>query len=692
MTQFKISRDSEFTLHGQQYIVIGQNGSTIHAQRMGDKRHFSFYLVELVAESSFEPGAGTAVQLESAAKERSSRISRLSEPEREQLSQRHQFITPILLWSDAKAGDKSAERKFVNTYKRFLQDGEGIRDLTQDKLIRRIVEQWGGSRATIMRLLAKYRKDHAVEDLIPEKGKGYTGRKDSKSLRIIHKRYPDIIQDVLSTRLDEKYIEILERVIKDYYLTAQSVKKSDICEITRILCSEKKIEPLPYVTIAKILGRINPEVVARARHPSKAKQDYDEVTRGYSETMALKPLDVVQIDHTQLDIDVCDDTRAYTIGRPWITLGIDVYSRYPWCMYLSFDKPSAQVVRRALEHGVFFKDTQEKCHTQKEWDVFGVPETIYVDNGKEFHSKEVERLVNEVMKSELMYRPVREPHYGGVIERLIGTVNRSVLSGKPGSRKGSVAELGDYDPNSNATLTLDELRELLTTYFVDIYANTEHSALPAACPTPRLMFYQGIQQWGNPVFMDEHSREYYKFEFLPSDRRTFNADGVRFHKVLYRISNRSDLINSDGTKYEIKYDPDDASIIYLKDPHHNGEWIELPAHRPSYEKLVGMNRYVFKKIKSQDKELGRQRNRSILGDKDIEEAQKRIYNQWRSGYEKGRRTRQEVNRANGNIQLIFPTEQTTTKKSRSIEGDEERLIQKIKAAQKRREGMGQGES
>jgi len=691
LAQFKIGPDSEFTLHGQRYCVIGQDGSTIYAQRMGDKKHVRFYFAALVSDSSFEPGEGMMVQPEGAHKGRSSRVSRLSESEREDLSQRHQFITPILFWRDAKAGDKSAERKFLNTYKRFLYDGEEIRDLTQEKLIRRIVEQWGGSRATIMRLLAKYTKNHDLEDLIPEKGKGSTGRKDSRSLRIIDKRYPDIIQDVVSTRLDEKYVEILEYVIKEYFLTTQSLKKSDIYEISKNHCRAKKIEKLPYVTISKILDFINPEVVARARHPSKAKQDYKEVARGYSETMALKPLDVVQIDHTQLDIDVCDDTRIYTIGRPWLTLGIDVYSRYPWCMYLSFDKPSAQVVRRALEHGVFFKNAQEKFQTEKEWDAFGIPETIYVDNGMEFHSTEVERLVNEVMKSELMYRPVKEPYYGAVIERLIGTINRSVLARMPGSRKSSVAELGDYDPDSNASLTLDELRKILVIYFVDVCANHEHPALPPDCLTPRLMFYQGIQMYGNPRFMDEHSREYYKFEFLPTNHRKYNVDGVRLGKVLYRISNRSDLIGPDKPKYEIKYDPDDVSAIYLKDPHHAGEWIELPAHKPRYEKLAGMNGYLFRKVQLKMKELGRERNRSILGDQDIEIGQQRIYDEWRSGYTKKRQVRQELNRANGNVQIAYPTEQAMTKASPSSE-DEERLIEKIKATQKRRERMEQSES
>jgi hypothetical protein len=42
---------------------------------------------------------------------------------------------------------------------------------------------------------------------------------------------------------------------------------------------------------------------------------------------AQRPLDLVQIDHTKLDIIVVDDEQRLPIGRPWITLAIDVYSR-----------------------------------------------------------------------------------------------------------------------------------------------------------------------------------------------------------------------------------------------------------------------------------------------------------------------------------------------------------------------------
>jgi putative transposase len=38
-------------------------------------------------------------------------------------------------------------------------------------------------------------------------------------------------------------------------------------------------------------------------------------------------MDVLQIDHTPVDVMVVDAERRLSIGRPWLTVAIDVASR-----------------------------------------------------------------------------------------------------------------------------------------------------------------------------------------------------------------------------------------------------------------------------------------------------------------------------------------------------------------------------
>ena len=43
--------------------------------------------------------------------------------------------------------------------------------------------------------------------------------------------------------------------------------------------------------------------------------------------VATSPLEIVQIDHTQSDIEVVDDWFRRAIGRPWLSVAIDVATR-----------------------------------------------------------------------------------------------------------------------------------------------------------------------------------------------------------------------------------------------------------------------------------------------------------------------------------------------------------------------------
>jgi len=39
------------------------------------------------------------------------------------------------------------------------------------------------------------------------------------------------------------------------------------------------------------------------------------------------PLDIIQIDHTKVDVILVDEETREEIGRPFITVAIDIYSR-----------------------------------------------------------------------------------------------------------------------------------------------------------------------------------------------------------------------------------------------------------------------------------------------------------------------------------------------------------------------------
>lgn len=107
---------------------------------------------------------------------------------------------------------------------------------------------------------------------------------------------------------------------------------------------------------------------------------------------ASRPLQVVQVDHTKADNFVVDEETRQPIGRPWLTLAMDVCSRMVTGFYLTMDAPSRLSTSLCLLHSVFDKSAwlREREITEP-WPVAGLPETLHVDNGADFRSRAFKR-------------------------------------------------------------------------------------------------------------------------------------------------------------------------------------------------------------------------------------------------------------------------------------------------------------
>ena len=90
-----------------------------------------------------------------------------------------------------------------------------------------------------------------------------------------------------------------------------------------------------------------------------------------------------------------------------------------------------------------------------QWPVSGLPDLVYMDNSKEFHAEALRSAAQEY-GIDLEYRPKGLPHFGGHIERLIGTMMGAVHL-IPGTTFSNVAERGVYPSAKKAVMTLSEL-------------------------------------------------------------------------------------------------------------------------------------------------------------------------------------------------------------------------------------------
>ncbi|WP_192882618.1 Mu transposase C-terminal domain-containing protein [Neisseria lactamica] len=282
---------------------------------------------------------------------------------------------------------------------------------------------------------------------------------------------------------------------------------------------------------------------------------------------------MVQIDHTKLDIILVDDVYRKPIGRPWITLAIDVFSRMVTGFYVSFDPPSALSTGLCLAHSILSKESWLAKHGVKgRWPVWGLPRKIHLDNAKEFRGKMLEKACKQY-GIEIEWRPVARPHFGGHIERLLGTILDEV-HGLTGTTFANTQQRKDYASESKSALTLTEFETWLTLFICDVYHQRTHSGLGIS----------PLAKWKSGVLGDDVSlgtglpdkvvdETLLRLTFMPFEMRTVQQYGVVIHKITYWhdvlrpwIAATNPTNPRQARQFIFRIDPRDLSVIWFYDP------------------------------------------------------------------------------------------------------------------------------
>lgn len=404
--------------------------------------------------------------------------------------------------------------------------------------------------STLYRWLNRYKAYGTISALIPQK----RGWKSNKS------RIPVFSE------------QVIQEVIQDFYLTPQRPsQQKTVMEVLR-RCQLRGIEAPSAGTIRTRLSKISEKDRLRG-HGFKEKAKNKFLPAAGSFPNADFPLSVIQIDHTPADIILVDDVHRKPIGRPWITLAIDVYSRMVTGYYLSFDPPSETSVAMCVAHSILLKDEWLLLHkVDAEWPVWGIPRTIHVDNGADFRS-------NNFQQSCMMYgihmefRPVKQPRYGGHIERMLGTLLKEIHD-LPGTTFSSIKDREGYDSEKHAALTKSEFEGWLVTLICKVYHQRLHSSIGM---TPQRKWEIGIfgnnETQGTGLPPRPADRLTILLDFLPSFRRTIQTFGVTIDDMSYYAEALRPWINAEAPdmpgekrKFIFRRDPRDISVIWFFDP------------------------------------------------------------------------------------------------------------------------------
>jgi putative transposase len=132
--------------------------------------------------------------------------------------------------------------------------------------------------------------------------------------------------------------EVIERAIREVYLKPTRPTLSHLVSNIHERCSKEGIELPDRRTVRARIKAID----IRVRGQRRGEEDVVKGTNAApGEYSVSRPLEVVQIDHTEIDIIVVDErTRSPMPNRPWLTLAIDVFSRVVTGFHVSMNAPS----------------------------------------------------------------------------------------------------------------------------------------------------------------------------------------------------------------------------------------------------------------------------------------------------------------------------------------------------------------
>jgi len=342
---------------------------------------------------------------------------------------------------------KEAQRRFA-VIRPLIEDSCRTREKVQ---VAAAAE--GVSTGTLYEWIRAYNEAGQLSALIPQK----RGRKRGQ------------------TGLDPAAEKIIETAIKEIYLSKQRQKPQDVVDHVAYLCRNAGIRPPHANTVRNRLKELRPGKVLKARGMGdKARNLFAPIMGSFPG--ADFPLAVVQIDHTEADVIVVEEITRLPMGRPTITLAIDVYSRMVTGCYVSMEKPSAVAAGMCLARAMMPKNEYlADLEVPGDWPVWGKIGTVHCDNAKEFRGAMLSKACQQY-GIDLQMRPVKVPHYGGHIERLMGT-SAGEIRKLPGATFSSPKERKGYDSEKESALTLREFEQRLADFIVNVYHQRRHSEL-----------------------------------------------------------------------------------------------------------------------------------------------------------------------------------------------------------------------
>jgi hypothetical protein len=290
---------------------------------------------------------------------------------------------------------------------------------------------------------------------------------------------------------------------------------------------------------------------------------------------ATLPLQYVFADHYRLDVLHVDDEFREVLGRLWLTLLVDAYSRMVLGLFLAYEDPNIESIQGALRHAIWPKTGLTDLGIELPWICYGIPQRLFLDNAWAHHSYSLEDLARALAGGgrythmELIFRPPYQARYGGLIERIFGNLSgqlRELLPGailKPDQRHWHNASLG-------ACLLYRDVVRFVHQLVVD-YLHTPHGELDGL--TPHEKWLAGLQLMAPvpPPLTPQLERCFWR---LHPDTRMATQGGLALFGLHYWDARLAGIRNPDRQgrrrRFHLRYDSTDVTRVAVFE---DGVWL-----------------------------------------------------------------------------------------------------------------------
>ena len=421
------------------------------------------------------------------------------------------------------------------------------------------------SPTTLRKWIRRFEVDYDVMSLCDQYGKsGNSDPRISADARALMAEYVQQYMSNLKPTMAHLYREMTDEFARR--------------NITRIAADQAPLKAPGRGAFERAIAQLEPYAVMAAREGAARARRHFYAVR--SKPSASRPLERVEIDETKIPVQTFFEDNGIwpklsselqheiTHQRLWLSTAIDAYSRVILAARI-VTAPSIDSALATLRMVLCDKTSiAQWAGCEDDWAFYGTPETVVTDSGSNFRSRNFQSAVLDI-QADWMLAPAGLPQARARKERSYGTFNKQIFGQTPGFTFESVAAKGDYNPEPNMVLTIEELAQILIRYIVDVYHNRPHAGLGGA--SPRAVFEKGVRDY---QLLLPPSNEELQHIFGAMVRRKVTNRGVRVLGLHYQSSELQRARRQPGFReVDVRIDENDLGAVSVRT---KDGWMSVP--------------------------------------------------------------------------------------------------------------------